>query len=70
MRVGGEHGQIDAVAGMPGNRAERFVYPDGLGQQSIGTRRRRDGQDAVGLAPAGGAADQVGNAIHGLAVNE
>ena len=65
MGVGGEHGEVDAKAGVAGHRAERFVDLRCLRQQRVGAGRGGQRQQAVGLPPAGGAANQVKEPVHG-----
>jgi len=62
--VGGEHGEVDAKAGMAGDRAERFVDVRYLGQQRVGAGRGGQRQQAVGLPPTRRAADQVEEPVH------
>lgn len=62
--VGGEHGEVDAKAGVAGHRPERFVDVRRLRQQGVGAGRGGQRQQAVGLPPARRAADQVEEPVH------
>ena len=45
--VGRERGEVDAVAGVFGNRTQGFVDAHGFGEQYVGTGRGGQGQQAV-----------------------
>lgn len=64
--VGRQGRQFDAVAGVFAHRAEGFVDANGFGQQCIGTGRGAQGQQPVGLLPAGAAGEESEGRIHGL----